>query len=176
HPLEGVEQGELVEAALLSSLADETPEGRSIVDLAHEKGSTTAEPRDGQLIPFRAQTRMSGVDFDTRTIRKGAADAVKRRVVDQGGVVPADLDAIVERLAREGKTPLAVSDGDRILGVIELKDTVKPGMRERFDQMRVMGIRTVMIPGDNPLTAASIATEAGVDDFMAEATPEAKMD
>jgi K+-transporting ATPase ATPase B chain len=176
HPLEGVEQGELVEAALLSSLADETPEGRSIVDLAHEKGSTTAEPRDGQLIPFTAQTRMSGVDFDTRTIRKGAADAVKRRVVDQGGVVPADLDAIVERLAREGKTPLAVSDGDRILGVIELKDTVKPGMRERFDQMRVMGIRTVMITGDNPLTAASIATEAGVDDFMAEATPEAKMD
>jgi K+-transporting ATPase ATPase B chain len=101
---------------------------------------------------------------------------VKRRVVDEGGVVPADLDPIVERLAREGKTPLAVSEGGRILGVIELKDTVKPGMRERFEQMRVMGIRTVMITGDNPLTAASIATEAGVDDFMAEATPEAKMD
>ena len=176
HALAGVGQADLVEAALLSSLADETPEGRSIVDLAHEQGCATEEPRDARLIPFTAQTRMSGVDVGTRSIRKGAADAVKRYVEEGGGAVPPDLDPIVERLAREGKTPLAVAEGTVLLGVIELKDTVKPGMRERFEQMRAMGIRTVMITGDNPLTAASIATEAGVDDFMAEATPEAKMD
>ncbi len=176
HALSGVADADLVEAALLSSLADETPEGRSIVDLAHERGCTTQEPQDARLIPFTAQTRMSGVDLGSRSIRKGATDSVKRYVEEMGGAVPADLDPIVEQLAREGKTPLAVAEGRVLLGVIELKDTVKPGMRERFDQMRAMGIRTVMITGDNPLTAASIAAEAGVDDFMAEATPEAKMD
>ena len=181
HPLSGVDEGKLVEAALLSSLADETPEGRSIVDLARDLGCATSEPKDAQLIPFTAQTRMSGVDFDAadgqvRSIRKGAADSVKRYAEAEGGEVPSDLDPIVEQLSREGKTPLVVVEGKALLGVIELKDTVKPGMRERFDQMRAMGIRTVMITGDNPLTAASIAAEAGVDDFMAEATPEDKMD
>ncbi len=181
HPLSGVDEGKLVEAALLSSLADETPEGRSIVDLARDLGCATSEPKDAQLIPFTAQTRMSGVDFDgadgqVRSIRKGAADSVKRYAEAEGGEVPSDLDPIVEQLSREGKTPLVVVEGKALLGVIELKDTVKPGMRERFDQMRAMGIRTVMITGDNPLTAASIAAEAGVDDFMAEATPEDKMD
>jgi len=181
HALSGVDEGKLVEAALLSSLADETPEGRSIVDLARDLGCATSEPNDARLIPFTAQTRMSGVDFDgadgqMRSIRKGAADSVKRYAEGEGGAVPNDLDPIVEQLAREGKTPLVVVEGKALLGVIELKDTVKPGMRERFDQMRAMGIRTVMITGDNPLTAASIAAEAGVDDFMAEATPEDKMD
>jgi K+-transporting ATPase ATPase B chain len=165
HPLSGVDEGKLVEAALLSSLADETPEGRSIVDLARDLGCATSEPKDAQLIPFTAQTRMSGVDFDAadgqvRSIRKGAADSVKRYAEAEGGEVPSDLDPIVEQLSREGKTPLVVVEGKALLGVIELKDTVKPGMRERFDQMRAMGIRTVMITGDNPLTAASIAAEA----------------
>jgi potassium-transporting ATPase ATP-binding subunit len=181
HALEGVDDGKLVEAALLSSLADETPEGRSIVDLARNLGCTTTEPTDAELIPFTAQTRMSGVDFrgadgQVRRIRKGASDSVKRYVEADGGALPSDLNPIVEQLSREGKTPLVVAEGSALLGVIELKDTVKPGMRERFDQMRAMGIRTVMITGDNPLTAASIAAEAGVDDFLAEATPEDKMD
>ncbi len=126
-------------------------------------------------MPFTATTRMSGLDFDGRQIRKGAADSVKRWVVDQGGTVPEGLDDIVERISRAGSTPLVVADGPDILGVIELKDVVKQGIQEKFDEMRQMGIRTVMITGDNPLTAAAIAQEAGVDDFLAEATPEAKM-
>jgi potassium-transporting ATPase ATP-binding subunit len=128
-----------------------------------------------EFIPFTANTRMSGLDVDGRQIRKGAAESVKKWVVDQGGTVPADLDPIVEGISRAGSTPLVVADGPKVLGVIELKDVVKQGIREKFDEMRQMGIRTVMITGDNPLTAAAIAQEAGVDDFLAEATPEAKM-
>ena len=180
HPVGSTTEAELIEAALLSSLADDTPEGRSIVELADERGVITRDLPGARLIAFTAQTRMSGVEFETggvpRSIRKGATDSVKRYATEAGGGVPEDLDAVVDGLARQGKTPLAVVDGNRILGVIELKDTVKPGMRERFAQMRAMGIRTVMITGDNPLTAASIAAEAGVDDFLAEATPEDKMD
>jgi K+-transporting ATPase ATPase B chain len=182
HPVDGVTEADLIDAALLSSLADETPEGRSIVELAAELGSHPRDLKNQELIAFTAQTRMSGVAFDDergrnrRSIRKGAADSVKTYATSLGGAVPSDLDGIVEGLARQGKTPLTVLDGTSILGVIELKDTVKPGMKERFDQLRAMGIRTIMVTGDNPLTAASIAAEAGVDDFMAEATPEEKMD
>jgi K+-transporting ATPase ATPase B chain len=175
-PVEGVTDREVGEAALLSSLADETPEGRSIVQLAQDKfGLETRELPNAELVPFTAQTRMSGVDFDGRMIRKGATDAVRRWVEGQGGSVPAALDPIVERISTSGGTPLTVVDGTRVLGVIHLKDTVKTGMRERFDEMRQMGIRTIMITGDNPLTAKAIAEEAGVDDFLAEATPEDKM-
>jgi K+-transporting ATPase ATPase B chain len=130
---------------------------------------------DHTFVPFSATTRMSGLDVDHRQIRKGAAESVKRWVTDQQGTVPTDLDGIVDRISRDGSTPLVVADGRVILGVIELKDVVKQGIREKFDEMRQMGIRTVMITGDNPLTAAAIAQEAGVDDFLAEATPEAKM-
>jgi K+-transporting ATPase ATPase B chain len=174
-PLPGVEEGELADAAQLSSLADETPEGRSIVVLAKEYGLRERQLGGATLVPFTAQTRMSGVDFGTRSVRKGATDSVKRWVVDQGGTVPAELDPVVERISRSGGTPLAVADGARVLGVIHLKDVVKHGIAERFAELRRMGIRTVMITGDNPLTAASIAKEAGVDDFLAEATPEDKM-
>jgi K+-transporting ATPase ATPase B chain len=167
---------EVAEAALLSSLADETPEGRSIVQLAEDQfGLEARELPNAELVPFTAQTRMSGVDFDGRMIRKGATDAVRRWVEEQGGSVPAALDPIVERISTSGGTPLTVVDGTRVLGVIHLKDTVKEGMRDRFDEMRQMGIRTIMITGDNPLTAKAIAEEAGVDDFLAEATPEDKM-
>jgi potassium-transporting ATPase ATP-binding subunit len=175
-PVKGVTEGELAEAALLSSLADETPEGRSIVELA---GNGHARPAPGpagaELVPFSAQTRMSGVDLDGRRIRKGAADSVRRWVTEAGGSIPADLAPVVERIAQSGGTPLVVADGPKVLGVIYLKDTVKPGMTERFRQLREMGIRTVMITGDNPLTAKAIAAEAGVDDFLAEATPEEKL-
>jgi K+-transporting ATPase ATPase B chain len=175
-PLPGVEEHELAEAALLSSLADETPEGRSIVTFAEEKyGLAPREIENAQLVPFTAQTRMSGVDFDGRTIRKGATDSVRRWVVEQKGTVPDELETIVDGIATQGGTPLTVADGPRALGVIYLKDVVKQGMSERFDQLRAMGIRTVMITGDNPRTAAAIAEEAGVDDFLAEATPEDKM-
>jgi K+-transporting ATPase ATPase B chain len=175
-PVSGVTDRELADVALLSSLADETPEGRSIVTLAEERYDLKPVDMPGaELIPFTAQTRMSGFDFEGRMVRKGAADSVKRWVEEQGGANPPDLDAIVEGIASTGGTPLTVADGNRVLGVIHLKDTVKQGMRERFDEMRAMGIRTVMITGDNPLTAKAIADEAGVDDFLAEATPEDKM-
>jgi K+-transporting ATPase ATPase B chain len=160
----------------LSSLADETPEGRSIVALAEQRYGLT--PRDlpgAELVPFTAQTRMSGIEWQGRSIRKGAADSVRRWVEEQHGVIPPDLAPIVERIATTGGTPLVVSEGNRMLGVIHLKDTVKEGIAERFAEMRVMGIRTIMITGDNPLTAKAIAEEAGVDDFLAEATPEDKM-
>jgi K+-transporting ATPase ATPase B chain len=177
-PVDGYTEHDLAAAAQLSSLADETPEGRSIVVLAKEKfglrqGGLGAEH---VFVPFTAQTRMSGLDMDGHRIRKGAADSVRRWVTEQGGSPSAELDRIVERVARSGATPLAVADGSHLLGVIELKDIVKQGIRERFAQMRAIGIRTVMITGDNPLTAAAIAQEAGVDDYLAEATPDAKMD
>jgi potassium-transporting ATPase ATP-binding subunit len=191
-PVFGVSERELAEAALLSSLPDETPEGRSIVALGRDRcrvdgGGAVQEPSEGvTFIPFSASTRMSGVDLATldgvsaRKIRKGAGDAVRAWVSEGVGAVPTDLLPIVERIARAGGTPLVVAESEdsqppRMLGVIALKDIVKTGMRERFDQMRRMGIRTVMITGDNPLTAAAIAAEAGVDDFLAQATPEAKL-
>jgi K+-transporting ATPase ATPase B chain len=167
---------ELADAAQLASLADETPEGRSIVVLAKQKFAIRERQLDAHtFVPFSAMTRMSGLDMDGRQIRKGAAEAVKRWAAEQGGTIPGDLDPIVEGISRSGGTPLVVADGPTILGVIELKDVVKQGIRDKFDEMRQMGIRTVMITGDNPLTAAAIAQEAGVDDFLAEATPEAKM-
>ena len=182
-PVRGVTAHELAEAALLSSTADETPEGRSIVDFAQERlPVSTPDLSTAELVPFTAQTRMSGIDLPPssdglagRSIRKGAAESVKAWVVDSGGTIPDDLGPIVEQIAVNGGTPLVVADGTRILGVIYLKDTVKQGMPERFAQLREMGIRTVMITGDNPLTAKAIAAEAGVDDFLAEATPEDKL-
>ncbi len=175
-PLPGVEEAALAEAAQLSSLADETPEGRSIVVLAKDRfGLRERELAGAQLVPFTAQTRMSGLDIGTRQIRKGAADSVSRWIGEQGGIVPETLEPIVERIARGGGTPLVVADGSRVLGVIHLKDIVKQGIAARFAELRSMGIRTVMITGDNPLTAQAIAEEAGVDDFLAEATPEDKM-
>jgi K+-transporting ATPase ATPase B chain len=177
YPVAGHTEQEVADVAQLASLADETPEGRSIVVLAKERFDIRERQLDGEhtFVPFSATTRMSGLDLDGRQIRKGAAESVKRWVVEQGGTVPPDLDEIVERVSRAGSTPLVVADGPVILGVIELKDVVKQGIKEKFDEMRQMGIRTVMITGDNPLTAAAIAQEAGVDDFLAEATPEAKM-
>ena len=176
-PLGGVAERELADAAQLASLADHTPEGRSIVVLAKERFGIRGRElaQEHQIIPFSAQTRMSGLDIGGRRIRKGAGDAVRAWVTAQGGQVPAELGPIVERLARAGSTPLVVADGDTVLGVVELKDVVKSGIRARFDEMRRMGIRTIMVTGDNPLTAATIAAEAGVDDFLAEATPEAKL-
>ncbi len=175
-PVPGVDERDLAEAAQLSSLADETPEGRSIVKLAGDRfGLHERDLRDAQLVPFTAQTRMSGIDLEGRVVRKGAADAVQRWVVAEGGVVPDALEPIVERIARGGGTPLVVADGTRVLGVVHLKDIVKEGIAARFEELRQMGIRTVMITGDNPLTAAAIAKEAGVDDFLAEATPEDKL-
>src|SRR6266508_2791476 len=177
-PLPGVDETELAEAAQLSSLADETPEGRSIVVLAKEKYGLRGRelaPHEGTFVPFTAQTRMSGVDFDEREVRKGADDAIQKYLGSSGGHLLSDLSAIVERISREVGTPLVVAEDRLPLGVIELKDIIKGGMIERFNQMRQMGIRTVMITGDNPLTAATIAREAGVDDFLAEAAPEDKM-
>ena len=179
--LKGVSDESLADAAQLSSLADETPEGRSIVVLAKEKyglrGREIGELSNGQaeFIPFTAQTRMSGLNLDGREIRKGAVDAIAKYVSGNGAQPPAELREIVERIAKAGGTPLVVADNRKPLGVIYLKDIVKGGMSERFNQLRQMGIKTVMITGDNPLTAASIAREAGVDDFLAEATPEDKM-
>jgi K+-transporting ATPase ATPase B chain len=178
HPLPGVSEQELAEAAQLSSLSDETPEGRSIVVLAKEKYGLRGRefgPLEAVFVPFTAQTRMSGVDLNGREVRKGAADSIEKYINSFDRKVPADLHTIVEKIAREGGTPLVVAEDRVALGVIQLKDIVKGGMIERFNQMRQMGIRTVMITGDNPLTAASIAKEAGVDDFLAEATPEDKM-
>jgi K+-transporting ATPase ATPase B chain len=205
-PAPGVREEELAEAAQLASLADETPEGRSIVVLAKERHGLRARelrhiaaseappvyaenrggaavavdpgpppPRNAVFVPFSAQTRMSGCDIEGRVIRKGAADAMARHVASLGGTVPREVDLAVGEIAKSGGTPLAVADGRRVLGVVHLKDIVKGGIRERFARFRTMGLRTVMITGDNPLTAAAIAAEAGVDDFLAEATPEMKL-
>jgi len=176
--LPGVDETKLAEAAQLSSLADETPEGRSIVVLAKEKYGLRGRelaPHEAHFIPFTAQTRMSGVDFDGREVRKGAADAIEKYLSSFGKPAPNELREIVDKISREGGTPLVVSEDRVALGVIQLKDIIKGGMVERFSQMRQMGIKTVMITGDNPLTAATIAREAGVDDFLAQATPEDKM-
>jgi K+-transporting ATPase ATPase B chain len=177
-PMPGVSEAALAEAAQMSSLADETPEGRSIVVLAKQYGIREHEmaPHDARFVPFTAQTRMSGLDYDGTRLRKGAADAVIAFAEGEGGKAPTELRGVVDRIAREGGTPLAVAQDSQVLGVIYLKDTVKEGMRARFDQLRAMGIRTVMVTGDNRLTAAKIAEEAGVDDFLAEATPERKME
>ncbi len=175
-PVSGVDEAELARVAALSSLADETPEGKSIVVLAAQRAIAPALPEGATFVPFTARTRMSGIDSAAgHMLRKGASDMVIAHVRAKGGPVPADLQAIVAKVAGEGGTPLVVADGAKILGVVYLKDTVKPGMRERFARMRAMGIKTVMITGDNPLTAKKIAEEAGVDDFLAEATPEAKL-
>jgi len=177
-PMPGVPAGALAEASQLSSLADETPEGRSIVVLARDKyGVPGRDLRDlaATFIPFSAATRMSGVDFEGREVRKGAPDWILGRVRALAGVVPKEADAMIQTIARSGGTPLLVAEGARLLGVIHLKDIVKSGLRERFVRFRAMGIRTVMITGDNPLTAAAIAAEAGVDDFLAEATPVQKL-
>lgn len=180
-PLQGVGEKQLADAAQLSSLADETPEGRSIVVLAKEKYGLRGREihelgAEHEFIPFTAQTRMSGLNLDGREIRKGAVDAIEKYVANGNGfAAPKELREIVERIAKQGGTPLVVADNHKPLGVIYLKDIVKGSMRARFTQLRQMGIKTVMITGDNPLTAASIANEAGVDDFLAEATPEDKM-
>src|SRR3984885_8822545 len=169
YPVDGHSEEELASAAQLASLADETPEGRSIVVLAKDRFNLRERDlgTDHVFVPFTAQTRMSGLNVGDRRIRKGAADAVRKWAAGQGGAASAELDRIVERIARSGSTPLAVADGPDLLGVIELKDIVKEGIRERFAEMRAAGIRTVMITGDNPLTAAAIAQEAGVDDYLA---------
>jgi K+-transporting ATPase ATPase B chain len=174
----GVEEGELAEAAQMSSLADETPEGRSIVVLAKGFGIREHDfaGHEPNFVPFTAQTRMSGVDYNGTRLRKGAGDAIETWVAEEGGRAPAELAAQLDRIGREGGTPLAVARNERVLGVIYLKDVVKEGMRARFDQLRAMGIRTIMVTGDNKLTAAKIAEEAGVDDFLAEATPERKLE
>jgi K+-transporting ATPase ATPase B chain len=177
-PARGVEPAELAEAAQLASLADETPEGRSIVVLAKERyrlRGRDVQEIGAHFIPFSAQTRMSGCDLPGRSIRKGAVDAIRSHVRSLGGDAVTEIDAIAHGISDAGGTPLAVSDGKRILGIVHLKDVVKGGIQERFARFRAMGIRTVMITGDNPRTAAAIAREAGVDDFLAEATPEAKM-
>jgi K+-transporting ATPase ATPase B chain len=175
----GITEAEMADAAQLSSLADETPEGRSIVVLAKERyglrGRELAS-REAVFVPFTAQTRMSGVNLDGREIRKGAVDAITKYLHQHDTSLPREVQASVEQIARSGGTPLVVAENQRALGVIHLKDIVKGGMRERFTQLRAMGIKTIMITGDNPLTAAAIAREAGVDDFLAEATPKDKMD
>jgi K+-transporting ATPase ATPase B chain len=176
-PLAGVRLEDLAAAAQLASLADETPEGRSIVALIGEKLKVTVPAaHGGAFVPFTAQTRMSGLDLPGgRAVRKGAVDAVAAHVSERGGTVPNELKAIANKIGDSGGTPLAVSDGARLLGIVHLKDIVKTGIAERFARFRAMGIKTIMITGDNPRTAAAIAKEAGVDDFLAEATPETKM-
>ncbi|MGB8251959.1 MAG: potassium-transporting ATPase subunit KdpB, partial [Anaerolineaceae bacterium] len=182
-PVGGIGQRELAEAAQLASLVDETPEGRSIVVLAKEKyglrgqvmGASQKAPQGMHFIPFTAQTRISGVDFDGTSIRKGAPDTIMALIQSIDKSIPSDLAPAVEVIARNGGTPLVVARNGQVLGVIHLKDIVKGGIKERFAQLRKMGIKTVMITGDNPLTAAAIAAEAGVDDFLAQATPEAKL-
>ena len=177
-PMPGVTAEELAEAAQMSSLSDETPEGRSIVVLAKSYGirEHTFAGHEPTFVPFTAQTRMSGVDFNGTRLRKGAGDAIEGWVAEEGGRAPASCAAELDRIAREGGTPLAVARNERVLGVVYLKDVVKEGMKARFDQLRAMGIRTIMVTGDNKLTAAKIAEEAGVDDFLAEATPERKLE
>jgi K+-transporting ATPase ATPase B chain len=178
HAAPGVTDADLASAAQLASFADETPEGRSIVVLAKEKYGLRGRelaPHNPVFIPFSAQTRMSGVDMDGREIRKGAPEAIKRYIAEKGQQVPPEVQEHVERVAKSGGTPLLVAANHRVYGTIELTDIVKGGIRERFDHLRAMGIRTMMITGDNPLTAAAIARQAGVDDFLAEAKPEDKM-
>ena len=176
HPLAGIDRDALRDAALLASVADPTPEGKSIVRLARDLGSRVTEPEHAHFVQFSAQTRMSGVDLDTgRTIRKGAGDAIERHVTALGATLTPELAARVQQIARSGATPLVVADGNCVLGVVELSDVVKHGVQERFARLREMGVRTVMITGDNPLTAAAIAAEAGVDDYIAEAKPEDKL-
>jgi K+-transporting ATPase ATPase B chain len=182
-PVKGVTAQALAEAAQLASFSDETPEGRSIIVLAKEKyglrgqtmGPSEAAPLGMHFIPFSAQTRMSGVDFDGTSIRKGAPDSMYDLILQNNKLIPEDLKPIVERIARSGGTPLVVARNCEALGVVHLKDIVKGGIKERFAQLRKMGIKTIMITGDNTLTAAAIAAEAGVDDFLAQATPEAKL-
>ena len=175
-PLEGITDAQLAEAAMLASLADETPEGRSIVALASDRFPNLSKAtQSGEAVPFTAQTRMSGCNIDGRRIRKGAVASIVTYIKAEGGSVPARLQERAEAIGRGGGTPLAVSDGNKALGLIHLKDRVKTGIQERFARFRAMGIRTIMITGDNPFTAASIAREAGVDEFIAEATPELKM-
>jgi K+-transporting ATPase ATPase B chain len=175
-PAPGIDEKVLADAAQLSSLADETPEGRSIVVLAKQRFNLRErDVHDATFVPFTAQTRMSGINIGERMIRKGSVDAIRRHVEANGGHFPADVNTLVESVARQGATPLVVVEGSKVLGVIALKDIVKGGIKERFAQLRKMGIKTVMITGDNRLTAAAIAAEAGVDDFLAEATPEAKL-
>ncbi|MGA2677885.1 MAG: potassium-transporting ATPase subunit KdpB [Sedimentisphaerales bacterium] len=176
---DGVSMEDLADAAQLASLADETPEGRSIVVLAKQRYNLRGrdiEKLGAKFVPFSAQTRMSGVDLDGRQIRKGAVDAIEKFVISHGGVTPDEIRQMSQKIAKSGGTPLVVADGAKALGVIHLKDIVKGGIRERFSDLRRMGIKTVMITGDNPMTAAAIAAEAGVDDFLAEATPEAKLE
>jgi potassium-transporting ATPase ATP-binding subunit len=173
-PVEGYSAGQVADLAALASAADETPEGKSIVSVYKSEYAPITIPAQARFVPFSASTRMSGVDFDGRRIRKGAADAITRFVQEHGGGVPADLTPLVEGVAFRGATPLVVADGPRIAGVIVLEDILKPAMKARFDRLRKMGLRTVMITGDNPLTAAAIAKQAGVDDFLAQATPDAK--
>jgi K+-transporting ATPase ATPase B chain len=175
-PMPGVSEKELAEAAQLASLADETPEGRSIVVLAKTFGIRERELGRHEFVPFTAQTRMSGIDYEGGRLRKGAGDSIIRWVEEDGGQAPTELSGVLDRIAREGGTPLAVARDSQVLGVVYLKDTVKDGMKHRFDQLRAMGIRTIMVTGDNRLTAAKIAEEAGVDDFLAEATPERKLE
>ena len=177
-PVDGTSAEELADAAQLSSLADETPEGRSVVILAKEKfgiRGRTLEDKNMQFIPFTAKTRMSGVDYDGTEIRKGAADSVKEYVLANGGTYSTECDEAVKAISNQGGTPLVVAKNHKILGVIHLKDIIKQGVQEKFADLRKMGIKTIMITGDNPLTAAAIAAEAGVDDFLAEATPEGKL-
>lgn len=178
-PVDGVAEKELADAAQLSSIADETAEGRSIVVLAKERfdirGRDFAEMH-AEFVPFTATTRMSGINYQENTIRKGAADAVRTYITKNGGIYPKECDAIVNKVANAGGTPLVVARNNKVLGVIYLKDIVKNGVKERFLDLRKMGIKTIMITGDNPMTAAAIAAEAGVDDFLAEATPEAKLE
>jgi len=177
-PADGVSETTLGDAAQLASLTDETPEGRSIVVLAKEKyglRERDIQAMGAKFVPFTAQTRMSGVDLNGRQVRKGAADAIEAHIKRLGGSIPASVQTVVDTIAKSGGTPLVVADGAKVLGAIQLKDIVKGGIRERFIQLRRMGIKTIMITGDNPLTAAAISAEAGVDDFLAQATPEAKL-
>jgi K+-transporting ATPase ATPase B chain len=171
----GVRPEMILRAAVLASLGDETPEGRSIVELGRNQGLVLEAPADAVVIPFSATTRQSGLDAGGQAWRKGAVDAVLRETGLRPEQVPAEVTAAVDRIARSGGTPLAVAENGRLVGVIHLKDVVKPGVKERFADLRRMGLRTVMITGDNPVTAAAIASEAGVDDFLAEATPEDKL-
>ena len=178
-PVDGIDPAELADAAQLSSLADETPEGRSIVVLAKEQfglRGRTLEDKGMEFIPFTAATRMSGVNYEGNEIRKGAADSVRTYVEAAGGVFSKECDEAVERIAKAGGTPLVVTKNCRVLGVVYLKDIIKSGVKEKFADLRKMGIKTIMVTGDNPLTAAAIAAEAGVDDFLAEATPEGKLE
>ena len=178
-PVDGIDPAELADAAQLSSLADETPEGRSIVVLAKERfglRGRTLEDKGMEFIPFTAATRMSGVNYEGNEIRKGAADSVRTYVEAAGGVFSQECDEAVERIAKAGGTPLVVTKNCRVLGVVYLKDIIKSGVKEKFADLRKMGIKTIMVTGDNPLTAAAIAAEAGVDDFLAEATPEGKLE